>query len=55
MPFLLEDAMISRGAKFQQADLWQEKVVVDGRVVTGQNPASASGVGLAVADLLKSK
>jgi len=53
MPFLLEDALISHGARFQQADLWQEKVVVDERLVTGQNPASASGVGKAVAQLLK--
>ncbi len=53
MPFLLEDALTSRGATFSEAPLWQPKVVVDGRLVTGQNPASAEGVGEAIAELLK--
>jgi putative intracellular protease/amidase len=45
VPFLLESKLIERGAKFTKAGLWQEKVVVDGRLVTGQNPASAKKVG----------
>ena len=45
VPFLLESKLIERGAKFEKAGLWQEKVVVDGRLVTGQNPASATKVG----------
>lgn len=45
VPFLLETQLIERGAKFEKAGLWQEKVVVDGRLVTGQNPASATKVG----------
>ena len=32
-----------------------EKVVVDGKLVTGQNPMSATGVGEAVVKLLKKK
>lgn len=55
MPFLLESALVRRGAKYSKAPLWQEHVVVDGRLVTGQNPASAGGVGRAVADLLRSQ
>ncbi len=35
------------------ADLWQPNVQVDERLVTGQNPASATGVGEAIAKLLK--
>lgn len=50
MPFLLEDELKKVGAKFQAADQpWGEKVVVDGLVISGQNPASAKGVGEAIA------
>lgn len=53
MPFLLEDALVERGGLYEKAGLWQEKVVTDGRVVTGQNPASAAAVGRAIAALVK--
>jgi putative intracellular protease/amidase len=52
VPFLLATTLVSRGAIHESADLWQPKVVVDGRLVTGQNPASAQGVGEAVGRLL---
>ncbi|MEK7358262.1 MAG: type 1 glutamine amidotransferase domain-containing protein, partial [Bdellovibrionota bacterium] len=55
MPFLLETALIDHGAKFENAALWQKKVVTDGRLVTGQNPASAAGVGAAIAKILATK
>ncbi|CCE29197.1 hypothetical protein E4U22_006676 [Claviceps purpurea] len=49
MPFLLEDELKKKGAKFQKADEpWGEKVVVDGHLITGQNPASAKAVGEAI-------
>ncbi|UII29717.1 type 1 glutamine amidotransferase domain-containing protein [Fulvivirga ulvae] len=44
VPFLLEDKIKERGATVSRADMWQEKVSVDGRLVTGQNPASAHKV-----------
>ncbi len=53
MPFLLEDKLKDRGAIFEAAKPWQEKVVADKRIVTGQNPASASQLGKVVVDLLK--
>ena len=53
MPFMLEDKLKERGAKFEGAKAWSEKVVVDGRIVTGQNPASASELGNKVVELLK--
>ncbi|GAA5213459.1 type 1 glutamine amidotransferase domain-containing protein [Corallincola platygyrae] len=53
MPFLLQDQMIERGASFSKAAPWQSKVVVDQRVVTGQNPQSAKLLGEKVAELLK--
>ena len=49
VPFALETRMVERGALFEKAGLWESKVVTDGRLVTGQNPASAAGVGEAVA------
>ncbi|MEM9488791.1 MAG: type 1 glutamine amidotransferase domain-containing protein [Myxococcota bacterium] len=42
VPFLLQSALEEQGAKFVQGDLWQPNAVVDGRLVTGQNPASAA-------------
>lgn len=55
MPFLLEDKLIGRGADFKKAGLWEQHVIVSDRLVTGQNPASASRVGKEIANLLKSK
>ena len=54
VPFLLASTLKERGAIHEPAANWQAKVVVDGRLVTGQNPASAAGVGKAVAQLLTS-
>ncbi|OAA39017.1 ThiJ/PfpI family protein [Beauveria brongniartii RCEF 3172] len=49
MPFLLEDRLKAVGAKWTQADKpWGEKVVVDGQIITGQNPASAHAIGVAI-------
>lgn len=54
MPYLLEDRLKEVGAKFSvAAEPWGEHVVVDGVLVTGQNPASAKAVGEAVLKLLK--
>ncbi|KAF6810386.1 Glyoxalase 3-like protein 2 [Colletotrichum sojae] len=50
MNFMLEDRMKEVGGNYVLADApWGEKVVVDGNVITGQNPASAHGVGEAIA------
>ena len=54
MPFLLESKMIERGASFKRGKAWQENVTVDQRLVTGQNPASASKLGEEVVKLLGS-
>ncbi|MDC1107052.1 type 1 glutamine amidotransferase domain-containing protein [Prolixibacteraceae bacterium] len=53
VPFSLEDSLKSNGAIIQKADLWQEKISVDNRLVTGQNPQSAKAVGEAVLDIIK--
>lgn len=46
--FLLEDRMREEGARWQEAALMMPKVVVDGRLVTGQNPYSTPGVADAI-------
>jgi len=41
VPFLVEDMLKERGAHFTKANDWQPHVVVDGLLITGQNPASS--------------
>lgn len=53
VPFLLETKLKEHGAIHHAAANWSNHVVEDGRLVTGQNPASAAGVGEAVVKLLK--
>ena len=55
VPLLLEDALIANGANYSKSDDFQPHVVVDGMLVTGQNPASAYGVAAAVIKLIKNK
>lgn len=44
VPFMLETALRERGANYQSAAPWQAHSIADGRLVTGQNPASAQEV-----------
>ncbi|MBD2520707.1 type 1 glutamine amidotransferase domain-containing protein [Nostoc sp. FACHB-973] len=53
MPFLLESKLLERGAKHTEAANFQTHVVVSDRLVTGQNPASATGVAEQMVQLLK--
>ncbi|KZP23739.1 class I glutamine amidotransferase-like protein [Athelia psychrophila] len=54
IPFLLEDAIAQKGGKYEKAsELWGAHVVVSGILITGQNPASAKGVGEALLKVLK--
>lgn len=55
VPFLLESKLKERGAKFEKSELWQEHVTVDGRLITGQNPASATAIGNAILQQLQNK
>lgn len=53
MPFMLEDHLVKNGGIFEKAgENWGAKVCVDGRLVTGQNPASATPLGKAIHKLL---
>ena len=53
VPFLLQTALEERGARYQDAGIFAPRVVVDGRLVTGQNPPSSTGVARAVVELLE--
>jgi putative intracellular protease/amidase len=52
VPFLLADALTAQGAQHEGAPNFEAKVVSDGRLVTGQNPASAKPVAEAVVGIL---
>ncbi len=52
VPFLLASTLTARGAKHVAAPNFQKQVVVDQRLITGQNPASARGVGEELAKAL---
>ncbi len=41
VPYELEEALRAEGADYSSAGNWEPHVVVDGRLITGQNPASA--------------
>ncbi|BEL07734.1 type 1 glutamine amidotransferase domain-containing protein [Actinoplanes sichuanensis] len=53
VPFLLQSRLEELGAKHSGAADWQPHVVTDGNLVTGQNPASSTGVAEAVVAVLK--
>ncbi|WP_315185179.1 type 1 glutamine amidotransferase domain-containing protein [Corynebacterium durum] len=52
VPFLLQTQLEDRGADFIAGDNFSENVVIDGRLVTGQNPQSAKAVAHALLDTL---
>jgi len=41
VPFLVEDELINLGATFSKVKNWGVHTVTDGRLITGQNPASS--------------
>ncbi len=52
IPFLLEEALARKAAKYTKVGPWLEHVIIDGRLVTGQNPSSAHAVGEAMMALI---
>jgi putative intracellular protease/amidase len=52
VPFLLATRLNERGAHHQDSPNWSDQVVVDGRLITGQNPQSAASLGVALRDAL---
>lgn len=55
VPFLVEDELLRLGAIFEKVRNWQPLAIVDGRLVTGQNPASSTTAAQALLELLGAK
>jgi len=55
VPFDLERALRDEGARYECADPWHPRAVVDGRLVTGQNPQSGAVVGEALVGALRDR
>jgi putative intracellular protease/amidase len=55
MPFMLQTEIVKRGGDFVEGNPWSENVQSDQRVVTGQNPASATKSAEVVVQLLSKK
>lgn len=52
VPILVEDELIAKGGEYSKADDWQPYVLTDGKLITGQNPASSAAVATALLSLL---
>jgi len=52
VPFLVEDELLRLGAIYEKVRNWQPFSIVDGRVVTGQNPASSTSAAQALLKLI---
>ncbi|OZB06044.1 MAG: type 1 glutamine amidotransferase domain-containing protein [Idiomarina sp. 34-48-12] len=54
VPFLLEDKLKELGGLYEKVDDWKPYAVVDGNLITGQNPASSEAVAEQLLKKLKS-
>lgn len=52
LPFMLEKELKNKGANFSNEKPFESHVVIDGNIITGQNPASATGVAKAIIEQL---
>ena len=52
VPFLVEDELLRLGAIFEKMRNWEPFSIVDGRLITGQNPASSTVTAKALMNLL---
>ena len=55
VPFLVEDELLRLGAIFEKKADWQPFSITDGRLITGQNPASSTGTAQALLKLVGQK
>ena len=53
VPFLVEDILKKNGGIYSKADDWKVHVLVDGNLITGQNPASSKLVAKKILNKLK--
>ena len=55
VPFLVEDELKRVGGLYEKAPDWQSFAIVDGRVITGQNPASSTAAAQALLNVFAEK
>jgi putative intracellular protease/amidase len=53
VPFLVEDALKAGGGRYSKAEDWAHHAVVDGHLITGQNPASSEATARALLERLE--
>ncbi|MGO4676689.1 type 1 glutamine amidotransferase domain-containing protein [Bosea sp. 2YAB26] len=53
VPFLVEDELKRLGGRYERAADWQSFAIVDGRLITGQNPASSTAAAQELVKLLR--
>ncbi len=52
VPYLVEDQLVALGGLYDKVEDWQPLVVVDGLLITGQNPASSTAVANALIEVI---
>jgi putative intracellular protease/amidase len=52
VPFLVEDVLREQGGQYSKVADWQPHVVTDGKLITGQNPASSEPTAAALLQML---
>lgn len=53
VPFLVEDMLKANGGQYEKSDDWASFAITDGKLVTGQNPASSEAAAEQLLALLK--
>jgi putative intracellular protease/amidase len=53
IPYLLEESLVEKAHKYSKLEATKEHVIVDGHLITGQNPMSAGAVGKAIVKQLQ--
>jgi putative intracellular protease/amidase len=53
VPFLVEDELLRLGAIFEKMRNWEPFSIVDGRLITGQNPASSTSAAQSLLKLMR--
>lgn len=53
VPFLVEDELKRLGGHYEKAADWESFAIVDGRLITGQNPASSTAAARELLNLLQ--
>jgi putative intracellular protease/amidase len=54
VPFLVEDELLGLGATFSKVRNWGVHTVIDGQLITGQNPASSGPTAKVLLEVLGS-